>query len=196
MLIHKVIYHTLHNLTPNKMMIRHDVIWEHLAPEPSLLNPNFRDRFKETFDSERELYEELTRRFDPPESNPPNQEAQNTSPTVAPTDVHDELNHNSHPSDATEFPNSLQDAEQINLDRDRHSGIRRSSRHAHHSEYTPYSASEHPSTTYEPANWYDNMIHHNQMSSPIFDPTYTQIPLSVLSRYPIVLPSHHLLPLR
>jgi superoxide dismutase len=51
---------------PNKMMIRHDVIWEHLAPEPSLLNPNFRDRFKETFDSERELYEELTRRLDPP----------------------------------------------------------------------------------------------------------------------------------
>jgi hypothetical protein len=169
-------------IPPNKMMIRHDVIWEHLAPEPSLLNPKFKDRFKETFDSEHELYEELTRRFDPNESNQQNKEAQNPSHNVhTPTDVQPELNHVTPPQDVTAFPNSLEDAEQIDLDRDRHSGLRRSTRTANHSEYTPYSASMHPATTYEPEHWYDNMIHHNQMSSPIFDPNNNQIPLSVQS---------------
>ena len=34
---------------PNQILIRHDVIWEHLSPQPSLLNEDFKDRFVETF---------------------------------------------------------------------------------------------------------------------------------------------------
>jgi hypothetical protein len=34
---------------PNQILIRHDVIWEHLSPQPSLLNDDFKDRFVETF---------------------------------------------------------------------------------------------------------------------------------------------------
>ena len=176
-------------IPPNKMIVRHDVIWEHLAPEPSLLNPKFKDRFKETFDSEHELYEELTRRFDPNDPTTPNpvanQEATtpyilNATPPNQPVQQH-ALNQPTPPEDVIQFPNSLDDAAQGDIDRNRHSGLRRSSRSANLSEYIPYNASLHPITTYEPEHWYDNMIHHNQMSSPIFDSTQTQTPLSLQS---------------
>ena len=36
-------------IPPNQILIRHDVIFEHLAPHPSLLNDEFKDRFVETF---------------------------------------------------------------------------------------------------------------------------------------------------
>ena len=56
---------------PNQILIRHDVVWEHLAPHPSLLNDNIRDRFPETFDYQKELLKELELRFNNPNNNPP-----------------------------------------------------------------------------------------------------------------------------
>ena len=38
-------------IPPNQILIRHDVIFEHLAPHPSLLNDEVKDRFVETFSS-------------------------------------------------------------------------------------------------------------------------------------------------
>ena len=46
-------------IPPNKIIIRHDVIWEHLAPHHSLMNPSAKDRFPETFNPEQELINEL-----------------------------------------------------------------------------------------------------------------------------------------
>ena len=46
-------------IPPNKVIIRHDVIWEHLAPQHSLMNPSIKDRFPETFNPEQELINEL-----------------------------------------------------------------------------------------------------------------------------------------
>ena len=57
----RIHFNVTHHQT--KSQIRHDVIWEYLAPHPSLLNDNIKDRFPETFDDQKELLKELVLLF-------------------------------------------------------------------------------------------------------------------------------------
>ena len=83
---------------PNQILIRHDVVWEHLAPHPSLLNDNIRDRFHETFDHQNELLKELELRFNYPNNIQPTHvdEYDITNEDIDPiNDYHDEPIENS-----------------------------------------------------------------------------------------------------
>ena len=59
-------------IPPSQVIIRHDVIWDHLAPKPSLLNSEAKDRFPDTIELEKEILKEMERRF-------PNETSQYTS---------------------------------------------------------------------------------------------------------------------
>ena len=50
-------------IPPNQVLIRHDVIWDHLAPRASLLNSDAKSRFPETIELDKEILQEMERRF-------------------------------------------------------------------------------------------------------------------------------------
>ena len=50
-------------IPPRRILIRHDVVWEHLSPEPSLLHPDIRNRFPETFTTDTALEDVLNEAF-------------------------------------------------------------------------------------------------------------------------------------
>jgi hypothetical protein len=53
---------------PNTIYIRHDVVWEHTSPHPSLLSQEAKDRFHESFDGDKELkyaFSEMMQRHHP-----------------------------------------------------------------------------------------------------------------------------------
>jgi hypothetical protein len=45
------------------VIIRHDVIWDHLAPRASLLKSDAKSRFPETIELDKEILKEMERRF-------------------------------------------------------------------------------------------------------------------------------------
>jgi len=50
-------------IPPSQVIIRHDVIWDHLAPRPSLLNSEAKSRFPDTIELDKEILKEMERRF-------------------------------------------------------------------------------------------------------------------------------------
>ena len=131
-------------IPPNQIIIRHDVIWEHLSPSPSLLNPNTKQRFPETFNSEEDIIQILNKTF------------QNTTESIQSTTTSEPSTPDIISYDIPEIQPAYTDENPVELNQ---------------------SFSDGPITRsyYEPNYWVSNLLHNNQLTSPIFHDNPTQI---------------------
>ena len=124
-------------IPPNKIIIRHDVIWEHLSPSPSLLNSNTKQRFSETFESEEDLMQILNNTF------------QNTTESPHSTTTPEQSAPDIITYDTPQIQPAYTDENPVDLTQPIPNG--------------PITRSY-----YEPNYWVSNLLHSNQLLSPIF----------------------------